>query len=499
MTALIFTTSTALAHPMTSTPAHATSAAPETKGPAAPASVATKQAPLHETRPATSRQEQSKQPRFRTRIVKRGDTLWAIARREYGSGTRYPKIFKASRRLTQPEDLPPLTDPDRIYPGQKLRLPPTTTNNDKPSSPNPSKPVAPKNASGPSGPSTQAPDRSEETPSPRATHSPASRPISAPPPPVDPRPLSQPSRPHSPPARQKAEHTERLAITLPSGACLGLASASPRPSALRWRPPAFTGAAAERSTPASPEPTPPAAVAQAHRAHLDSYADRDEPIPNQITLGTGPDGAITLPLPGLGLGLEGDGAVGTLRAIATELLARARADRVELLIASPDAQTLFPDTDIPELAIALPGLVVPPTLNAAITHLEAESSAAPASWRTPRNPTCPASALPTPPNRSPPSCSSPPCPNTPPTRWTPASNSEPAMASARSFSAAGHTAPPPMSATTARSPTPKGTTPTLCTAHACPPHGHRRPRHAPHHPHRHRRTRARHHSARPRS
>ena len=50
--------------------------------------------------------------------VKSGDTLWAISEREYGKGKgdKYNVIFEANR--------PMLTHPDKIYPGQALRIPP---------------------------------------------------------------------------------------------------------------------------------------------------------------------------------------------------------------------------------------------------------------------------------------------------------------------------------------------------------------------------------------
>jgi nucleoid-associated protein YgaU len=50
--------------------------------------------------------------------VKSGDTLWAISEREYGKGHggKYDNIFQANR--------PMLTHPDKIYPGQVLRIPP---------------------------------------------------------------------------------------------------------------------------------------------------------------------------------------------------------------------------------------------------------------------------------------------------------------------------------------------------------------------------------------
>jgi nucleoid-associated protein YgaU len=48
--------------------------------------------------------------------VKKGDTLWGIAAAHYGNGSKYMKIFEANR--------PMLKDPDKIYPGQALRIPP---------------------------------------------------------------------------------------------------------------------------------------------------------------------------------------------------------------------------------------------------------------------------------------------------------------------------------------------------------------------------------------
>jgi nucleoid-associated protein YgaU len=48
--------------------------------------------------------------------VKKGDTLSAIAKAQYGNANKYPVIFEANK--------PMLTDPDKIYPGQVLRIPP---------------------------------------------------------------------------------------------------------------------------------------------------------------------------------------------------------------------------------------------------------------------------------------------------------------------------------------------------------------------------------------
>ena len=48
--------------------------------------------------------------------VKKGDTLGKIAKAHYGDAMKYPQIFEANR--------PMLKDPDKIYPGQVLRIPP---------------------------------------------------------------------------------------------------------------------------------------------------------------------------------------------------------------------------------------------------------------------------------------------------------------------------------------------------------------------------------------
>jgi nucleoid-associated protein YgaU len=51
-------------------------------------------------------------------IVVEGDTLWKIAEATLGDGKRYGEIFEANK--------PMLKHPDRIYPGQRLRIPGAT-------------------------------------------------------------------------------------------------------------------------------------------------------------------------------------------------------------------------------------------------------------------------------------------------------------------------------------------------------------------------------------
>ena len=48
--------------------------------------------------------------------VQSGDTLSKIAKEHYGDAMKYPVIFEANK--------PMLEHPDKIYPGQQLRIPP---------------------------------------------------------------------------------------------------------------------------------------------------------------------------------------------------------------------------------------------------------------------------------------------------------------------------------------------------------------------------------------
>ena len=55
------------------------------------------------------------EPESTYRAVKSGDTLSKIAKEAYGDANAYMKIFEANK--------PMLTHPDKIYPGQMLRIP----------------------------------------------------------------------------------------------------------------------------------------------------------------------------------------------------------------------------------------------------------------------------------------------------------------------------------------------------------------------------------------
>jgi nucleoid-associated protein YgaU len=56
------------------------------------------------------------EPEAQYHTVVSGDTLSRIAKNVYGDAMKYPVIFEANK--------PMLSDPDKIYPGQVLRIPP---------------------------------------------------------------------------------------------------------------------------------------------------------------------------------------------------------------------------------------------------------------------------------------------------------------------------------------------------------------------------------------
>ena len=53
------------------------------------------------------------EPKFYT--IQKGDSLWKIASKNYGNGNKWQALFEANREVIQ--------DPDKIYPGQQIRIP----------------------------------------------------------------------------------------------------------------------------------------------------------------------------------------------------------------------------------------------------------------------------------------------------------------------------------------------------------------------------------------
>ncbi|PVB60959.1 peptidoglycan-binding protein LysM [Labrenzia sp. 011] len=58
---------------------------------------------------------ETSEPEATFHTVEKGDTLWAVAEKAYGNGSKYQAIFEANK--------PMLSHPDKIYPGQVLRIP----------------------------------------------------------------------------------------------------------------------------------------------------------------------------------------------------------------------------------------------------------------------------------------------------------------------------------------------------------------------------------------
>ncbi|MWA02747.1 LysM peptidoglycan-binding domain-containing protein [Actinomadura sp. LD22] len=323
---------------------------------------------------------------WRTHTIEHGDTLWDLAQRTYGSGVLYPKIFESSQRVDQPDGVPALTDPDDLYPGQRVRLPrlgePGSTSS-------PSRTTSTDKAAL-SGPSQQQETSDAPAPAPPRSPSAKTTPSRVPTPVVAP-PADHPVSPSPSTPSHQDDHRSPLAVTLPSGSRIGLGLAAALSAAV-----AATRLHRRRRRPINTDPTSygspaelpiPAPVLKARQAHMATYADHDAPLPsdgelayeellaegpNSLVIGTCGDRPVSVPLPGLSLGLSGDGAHAAVRAIATELVPKARRYHAEIIIPQADAQVLFPGADIAGLSTALEGLIITPSLSSAIERLEAE-------------------------------------------------------------------------------------------------------------------------------
>ncbi|MGP3777062.1 LysM peptidoglycan-binding domain-containing protein (plasmid) [Streptomyces sp. SDT5-1] len=93
---------------------------------------------LH-TQSAGSREE------VREHTVAGGESLSSIARDETGDASNWPDLYKESRGDEQPGGLPRITDPDQIFPGQRITVPAVgTSEQDRPAHDAPTTPKAPK-------------------------------------------------------------------------------------------------------------------------------------------------------------------------------------------------------------------------------------------------------------------------------------------------------------------------------------------------------------------
>lgn len=67
------------------------------------------------TRADPTKPQETEQPAAGTYTVKSGDTLSAIAKREYGDAGDWRRIYEANRDQ--------IDNPDLIHPGQELKIP----------------------------------------------------------------------------------------------------------------------------------------------------------------------------------------------------------------------------------------------------------------------------------------------------------------------------------------------------------------------------------------
>lgn len=65
--------------------------------------------------PPPAEEEEESEEKSEIYEIVGGDTLGKIAERYYGKPSEYMRIFEANREIIE--------DPDRIYPGQKIRIP----------------------------------------------------------------------------------------------------------------------------------------------------------------------------------------------------------------------------------------------------------------------------------------------------------------------------------------------------------------------------------------
>ena len=300
-----------------------------------------------------------------------GDTLWGIAAAELGNPWRWPEIYHLNRDRAEPDGRR-LADPDLIYPGWTLLVPASSAAPPRPAASHPH----PRHRAHPAG---HAPAPHHPAP---GGHGATSRP-----------PAGHPGGKPAPPGSPRPRSDRGGGIHLPGGGLAGITLAAAISAAIvlasvqrrrRYRP-----AAAPASSLRPDEPPLPAAIAALGRAATSRETDPPLPgpgglpaaeqlVPGQpgvVVLGVRDGQEIPVDIAALGgLGLTGPGAAAAARAILAGLLAQALpghpAGPAEVIMTAADAAVLFPGRG-GLTGGSVPGLVITPTLDAALDHAEA--------------------------------------------------------------------------------------------------------------------------------
>ncbi|GAA2653665.1 LysM peptidoglycan-binding domain-containing protein [Nonomuraea recticatena] len=258
------------------------------------------------------------EPRERVHVVRPGESLWKIAGKRLGSGTKWRKLWQLNAHHRQ-VDGQQFTDPDLIQPGWRLRLPAVLR---------------------------------KSPPTPAVVAEP-------------PKPTAERAQPAAPSA------TVLVTIDVPSGgvvamsAIAGMCAAHALARFHRRRrrvPPAAT-----EDITITPGPETPPVIEAARRAFRESFHERDETppsdldlirmtsaieVPDTVVIGASADGSpLRLPLSGLALGLTGPGADDVVRAVLLDLLHQAGNLRVEVVTCTADATRIGMTHAVPGLTI----------------------------------------------------------------------------------------------------------------------------------------------------
>jgi DNA-binding SARP family transcriptional activator len=211
-------------------------------------------------------------PQRHIQIVVPGDTLSQIAQTDLGNWRLYPEIFRDSRHLEQPDGYR-LTDPNDIYPGERLWIPPAGRPGERPPPPRHATPPAPAHRPPPPAPGTPAPHPGQpgRRQQPHGSHRPGGTAAG------HPGSRATPAHPRNRP----------VTIALPGSGIAGITLAAAISAALvAWRLHRRRLAVPRWPIPDDqPEPPLPDIITRLRRAHLDSIAAdtaeaRGEPWPD---------------------------------------------------------------------------------------------------------------------------------------------------------------------------------------------------------------------------